>query len=237
MTIRTLAVLMGMSCLLFADDEARQKVQVTHTERADFPSGGWLRFRNSSGELTVEGWDRPDIEIATIKSTTAEYSSRDREKASHELDKVRISVERQGNDLVSTTTSPRGWGLSPGFDMWYNVKVPMNAALAVRHRSGEVHVDNLTSDIQVTVCSGGVTLNLPQGGQYSIDARSGIGGVISDFPGHEKRRPWLFGHRFAQETSAAHRLHLRVGFGDITILKIQDLATPAPALSNDYQKP
>src|ERR1700730_4573864 len=90
--MRTLMVLLGMSCLLSADDEPKQKVQVVHTERTDLPSGGFVLFNDSTGALTMESWDRPDVEITTIKLTKVLYAPRDREKASHELDKVRISI-------------------------------------------------------------------------------------------------------------------------------------------------
>jgi hypothetical protein len=195
-----------------------------------------LRFKNSVGELTVEGWDRPDVEIATIKRTKAEYASRDREKGSRELDRVRIAVERRGDELVITTDFPRHRVLPPssllrpatGFDLEYHVKAPMNARLAVDHDKGEVHVDNLTSDVHATVLNGGITLHLPQQGVYSIDAKSDFGGVTCDFPGHERRRPWLFGHQIVQAAPAGHNLYLRVGFGDITILKIGVPPIPGP---------
>jgi hypothetical protein len=225
--IRRLALVFGMSCLLFADDEPRQKVQTVHTERVDFPSGGLLRLKNSIGEVTVEGWERPDVEIATVKSTKAALASRDREKATHALDRVRISVQRQGAELIVTTVS-RCRGLPPSVELDYHINVPMNARLAVDHGAGEVHVDNLTSDIHVTVRNGGITLQLPQEGKYSIDAKSDFGGVTSDFPGHEKRTRWLLGHQFVQGASATHNLYLRVGFGDITIMKIPRPPTPAP---------
>jgi hypothetical protein len=225
--MRALAVLAGMSCLLLADDEVMQKVQVTHTDKVDFPAGGQLRLKNPTGELTVEGWDRPDVEITTIKSTKDAYASRDREKASRELDKVRISVAPQGGDLVITTDYPHHRRLSParlvgtGFDVEYRIKAPTNARLAVDHATGEVHVYNVASDIHVTVCDGTITLNLPQEGVYDIDAKSEIGEVVSDFPGHGKRTRWLLGHQFVQGGSAAHKLYLRVGFGDIILYKIQ----------------
>jgi hypothetical protein len=215
-----------MSCLLLADDEPRQKVQVVHTERVDFPAGGLLRLKNSIGEVRVEGWERPDVEIATVKSTQVALAPRDREKASHELDQVRISVQRQGQELIVTTEFPRHLGVSRSLDLDYNIKVPMNARLAIDHGIGEVHVDNLTSDIHVTVRNGGVTLQLPPEGKYGIDAKSEFGSVTADFPGHEKRTRWLLGHQFVQGESAAHNLYLRVGFGDITIMKIP----PPPAL-------
>lgn len=233
---QTLTVLFGLSCLLYADDEPKQKVRVVHTERSEFPSGGLLRFKNSIGELTVEGWDRPEVEITTIKSTKALYASRDRQKASDELDRIRISVERRGDELVVATDFPRHRGLPPAsllrpatsFDLEYHIQAPRDARLAVDHDTGEVHVDNLASDIHVTVLNGGITLLLPQEGQYGIDAKSDFGSVTSDFPGSAKRRSWLFGHQFLQGSRAPHQLYLRDGFGDIVILKMRRPPAPAP---------
>jgi hypothetical protein len=218
--MRTLTILFGISCLLTAA-EPKQKVRVEHTERADFPSGGLLRLKNSAGEVTVQGWDRPDVEITTIKTI---YTSGTREKASRDLDKVRISVERRGDELEITTHFPGLASTSRSASLEYHVKAPMSARLAVANKKGEVHVDNLTSDIHVTVHNGGVTLRLPEG-QYNIDARSDLGDVISDFQGNKKRKPWLLGYQFVEATPAAHTLYLRVGFGDIMILKP---STPGP---------
>src|ERR1700722_16860300 len=85
------AAVLGAGCLLSAADapnraEPKQKIEVSKTERVDFPSGGTLRFRNSVGVLTVEAWDRPEVEITTIKSTKSEFDARDRESGTHELD-------------------------------------------------------------------------------------------------------------------------------------------------------
>jgi hypothetical protein len=130
------------------------------------------------------------------------------------LDKVRISVEGRGDELVITTHFPHlnAAGLE------YYIKAPMSASLAVGHKTGEVHVENLTSDIHVTVHNGGITLRLPEG-QYNIDARSDWGDVISDFQGSKKRKLWLLGYQFVQPTAAAHKLYVRACFGDIMILK------------------
>jgi len=224
--MRALGVVLGMSCLLLADDEIPQKVEATHTERVNFPSGGRLQLKNSIGELFVEGWDQPDVEITTIKSTRDAYLSRDRDKESRALDQVRISTAAQGSDLVITTEFPRRrnwltfWRRQPAdyFNLEYRIKVPMNARLEVDQVAGEVHVDNLTADIRAIDRDGLIALNLPPDGQYEIDAKSKLGDVISDFPGHKGRSHW-FGHGFVQGTKAPHNLYLRIRFGDIIIYK------------------
>jgi hypothetical protein len=238
MTMRTLGLLFGISCLVRAEDEFKQKVQMVKTEHVDFPSGGTVRLKNSTGELTIEGWDQPGVEIALNKSTNSAYTSAEREKASHDLDRVQIAVERQGDELIITTDFPRHRGFPPPspvsaarkFDLNYRIKVPRDTRLIVDHDVGEVHFDDVTGDIHATALQGAITLHLPAGGQYAIDAKSDIGSVTSDFPGSAKRRFWLVGHQFTRTSRAPHRLYLRDGFGDIIILKIRKPPTP-PSLS------
>jgi hypothetical protein len=223
----TLAVLLGVGGLLFAQSGSPERVQVVHTERADFPAGGLLQFKNSLGELTVEGWDQPDVEITTIKSTKDVFSAPGREKATRDLDDVRFSVQHLSDGLVIVTDVAPHRKHEAAFDVEYRIKAPMNARLAVEHGNGEVHVDNLTADVRVTVRKGAITLHLPQDAQYGIDAKSNLGDVVSDFPGQGKRLRWRMAHTYVQGAKAAHNLYLRVCFGDILLLKIPPVAMPA----------
>jgi Putative adhesin len=224
--IRILTLLLGVSCLLLADEQSRQKVQVTNTQHLDLPPSGTVTFKNSTGELTIEGWDQPGVEITTVKSTKAAYSSAEREKGSRELEKVQVAAERHGDEVVITTTSPHhGFPVPTDVDLDYRVKVPRAARLVVKHGAGEVHFDDVTGDIHATASKGAITLHVPAGDQYAIDAKSRIGSVTSDFPGSMERR-WLVGHQFVQTSQAPHKLYLRTGFGDVIILKIQKPEAP-----------
>jgi hypothetical protein len=235
---RTFTLILGIACLLLADDETPQKIEVAKTEHADLPSGGTVRFENSTGDLTIEGWDQPGVQISTLKSTKLAYTSgsREREKASRMLDKVKVSEARQGDELVITTEFPRHVRFLPhpsvgdrDFDLEYVVKVPRNAKLIVNHDEGEVHFDEVTGDVRATSIQGTILLHLPQTAQYNIDAKSHLGEVISDFPGTLKRRHWL-SHDFTGKSPAPRRLDLRIGFGDIVILKIRTPPPPAPLI-------
>ncbi len=236
MIMRILTVIgFGTSCLLFAADQPKQKVQVSKIERVDFPSGGTIKLTNSIGVLTVEAWDRPGVEITTIKSTKAAYAINERERGAHELDKVRVVAERHGDELVITTGFPRHGTFPPyplgetNFDLEYRIKAPSSARLIAEHGVGEVNVDGLGGDIQVTLLEGEILLHLSGEGRYSIHAKSNVGNVYSDFPGQEQRRFWLIGHRIMNENSpAAHTLNLRVGCGDIVILKTRVPKPPGP---------
>jgi hypothetical protein len=242
MRIRTsAAIFFGTSCLLFAaeapqQDELTHKVQVSETKRVAFPSGGTLRFRNSVGVLTVEAWDRPDVEITTIKSTKAAIGAGELEKARQTLDKVSVSAEQHGDELVVTTTFPRHrpfrlpYPLSgkTGFNLEYRIKAPASARIVADHTLGEVNIYGVTGDIQVTVAKGQILLHLPEEQKYSIQARCDFGSVNSDFSEPERRTRWLLGHISAETAAAPHKLNLKVGFGDIVILKTRVPKYPGP---------
>jgi putative adhesin len=125
-----------------------------------------------------------------------------------------------------------GYGASRTFksrDDLSLVKAPRNARLIVNHNSGDVHVDELAGTIHVTARHGEITLRLAGEGPRSIDAKSQFGGVISDFPGKGTRRRWLVGHQFVQGSSPdSQDLYLRIGYGDIIIVKASKPQAPPP---------
>jgi hypothetical protein len=239
------AIGLASGCLLYAadaskQDEPKQKVEISKTERFDFPSGGTLRFSNSVGTLTVEAWDRPDVEMTTIKSSKIDLNAHGREKATHSLEGVKVAAERHGDELVITTKFPPHrpfrvpypFSGETGFDLEYRIKAPANARIIVAHTLGEVNIDGLAGDIQVTVAQGQILLHLPGDGKYDIHAHSDFGSVNSDFSEEEKRDWWMLGHRSVDNNAAApHKLNLKVGFGDIVILKTRIPKSPEPAPS------
>jgi len=223
MTAGRLTILgLGIGGLLLATEETGPSVQITNTERLPFPAGGVLHVKSWHGELEVEGWNEPEVELTAVK--TAPFGSD--ESARSKLEKVRIAMERQGQEVTISTTLARGAG-QPALD--YRIRMPRNGRLTVDRGSGEVYVTNLAGDIRATVLQGEISLFLPAEEQYSIDARSKLGSVVSDFSGQSRRTWWLLGHGFsAAPTTAAHKLYLRAGFGDIVVLKDNRPAAPRP---------
>jgi hypothetical protein len=207
-------------------DDVNQKIQVTNTQRQDIAPGEVLHLKNSIGNLTVEGWTRDYVEITTIKSTKAAYASAQRQDGAKMLDTVRIGVARQGGEVQITTEFPqpashaRFFHGVPQFNLEYQIKVPRDARLVVDHGAGEVNVQNLANDIQVTVLhQGQVTLYLSPESKYAIEASAKYGGISSNLPGHVKRSRSRLGQYFKYQTSpASHKMSLKVGSGDILIL-------------------
>jgi hypothetical protein len=219
--------------VLHGADEKSRPGETVRTQRVEFPPGGTLRLKNAIGVLTVEAWDRPEVEITTIVSSK-------NDKPAQDAAKVRVTAERQGNELVVTTEFPRFRPVplpsrNAGLRLEYRIKAPASTSVIDEHHDvGEVNIDGLTANIDVNLLQGEIMLHLPEEARYSIRAKSDFGSVNSDFSEPEKSSRWLVGHRSTKDESAApHRLNLKVGFGDIILLKIRvpkapEALVPAP---------
>jgi hypothetical protein len=209
----TVAFLMLMGPLVGGEGD-KQRVETTNTERVNFAPGGIIRLGNSFGGLTVEGWDRPEVEITVTKSIDHEYEPGKREQAAKRLERVHVKTEQHSDSelAISTITASRKSGVT----LEYEIHAPSNSRWLIHHR-GFVVVSGITGDVEVANRNGDIVLIIPNMSSYSIDARSKMGTVSADVPGttHVK---YLVGERFASAGNASsHRISLRTGFGGITL--------------------
>jgi len=228
----------GVLLPAFGDETSARTVEVVHTERVSFAPGGVIHVSHSFGSVTVEGWDRPEVEITVVKSRGRYYEPEQREQAARGLERVRIVAERQSDsELTISTVAPRKrfpflWGGKGGVKAEYVIHAPHDSRLVIQHGAGYVMVSNMTGDVEATSHSGDILLMLPDSGTYSIDARSKLGTVSSDFAGDAHRR-YLVGSRFASATaSASHRIYLRTRLGGITIKSVPAEAEAAAGTRN-----
>ena len=231
----------GPTPALFAAETQQQVGQTSSTERLSFAPGGIIRFRNSFGDLYVEGWDRSEVEITYIKSVpkielgfikSPEDSYNPPESAASRLERVRVLAERSTpNELaIGTTGSSSNFFAHPlgghgPVTVRYELRVPRNTHLVIQHRGGNILVGNVTGGIDATNRNGDIVLMLPGPGPYAIDARSKMGTVSCDFAGKAHVR-YLVGEKFASTADSRQRIHLRVGFGGITIKDVPSEAAP-----------
>ena len=191
------------------------RVESVTTEKAEFAPGGTIRIEGSTGELNVEGWDEPSVEVTVTRYTWDANSDR----AKRELNRVQVAKPVvSGKELTITTTHKKS--LSVHVD--YRIRVPRDSKLVIHHDTGDVVVYDVGGDIDATAKSGGVVLQVPASGQYAIDAKNKTGGdIYSDFPGKTHYTWVLMGDKLVSDAPAgAHHLHVRVGIGGITIQKM-----------------
>ncbi len=212
--LKTSAVVVLFACLLSGARADTGKVVVETAESAPFASGGAIDILDSFGEVQVEGWDKPDVEIKISKGTGRNATPEEEARARAKLERVKVvSSKKSADRLQIASTVP----FRNNLDLTYRIKVPRETHLTIRHDIGEVKVVNVSGNITVTNRIGEIDLRLPENQEYEIDARSRIGGVDSQFKG-KSSRPFLVGEKLVSGApGAARRIYLRVGIGGIEI--------------------
>ncbi len=224
--MRTSLVIATLLALpLMADDLNKETLNATHTDTFKVPTAGAIRIKNSFGEVDIDGWDRPEVEVTVVRSSQHFYDSAERAEAQRCLEGAQIKAERDGNDVVISTSyipwnGPHGLSRRSEIGLSYRIKAPRASRLIVDHNRGGVNIANMSGDIHATVINGQITLWLSAASEYTIDSQCKIGDVYSDFEGRYRRRH-LLGKEFNRQSPApATNLYLRVRYGDIMILKL-----------------
>jgi hypothetical protein len=216
--------------LLQGEESTKRPMEVSSTEGVSFASGGTIRFEKSFGDLYVEGWDQPRVEMTLIKSFEDYQPPND---ASQRLERVTFTTgHASANELTIGTTIPshrffrHPFGGRGPVTVRYELRVPRESHLVIHHGGGNILIGNVTGNIEATNREGDIVLMLPDPGPYSIDARSKMGTVVSDFAGKAHVR-YFIGERFAgADANAPRKILLRVGFGGITIKEVPPEALP-----------
>jgi hypothetical protein len=99
-----------------------------------------------------------------------------------------------------------------------HLRVPRDSKLVIHYGTSSVFVSDVTGDIEATYSRGDIISMLGDSGSYTIDAKSKFGTVSSDFEGTAHISRYRLGERYATANSpSSRRIHLRMGFGGITI--------------------
>jgi len=205
-----------------------QDVQVVTTDRVDFAAGGTIRILAATGELNIEAWDQPQVEITVTRSAWTADTPAAREKMTRELNLTSVThdvthAKTGAAELVLGTMHKR----SNSIHLDYRIMVPRSSHLVIEHHIGDVMVDGVTGSIDAHTHEGDIMLLLPSTGQYSFDMATKFGGIHSDYPGSWCRND-LTGEKTSQDVPApASRIHLRVGIGGIEIQKLTRAVTAA----------
>src|ERR1700689_993374 len=105
--------LLGATLPVFGEGAIKPPPEKTTTERVDFAPGGTVHIDGSYGDLNVEGWDRPEVEVTVIKTLPYGHKDKQPDQGASDLDRVRIVTEHKSpSELTISTALPRA--VSPG---------------------------------------------------------------------------------------------------------------------------
>jgi hypothetical protein len=203
----------------------KQKARVVDTEQMVFSSGGTIELQDSFGQVSIEGWDRAEVELSVIKTTQRKYSELEMPHAMAELDRILIGTERPSdNHLVITTTFPDRNMTRPlrgksNVDLEYHIRAPRQTRLIVKHDIGEVNVSDIVGDMRLTARIGDISLHLSPEARYAVNAKAKVGEVCSVW-GNSMRDHLIGAQALEPADPPAYELYLRVGVGDISVQKL-----------------
>jgi hypothetical protein len=171
------------------------------------------------GDLRIEGWDEPRVEIEAEKLVRASSEA----KARRLYDQIRIELSGGDKEVRLRTLFPprRPWRLFRGatkLSVNYRIQMPYDANLVVRCVDGDVRVRGIAGHQQIRVSYGDVEVTVPSLDRLrSLEARTFLGYVQSDIRGEEGAG---FGRKVSfRNAEGAQDIKVRVRLGGIYVYR------------------
>jgi len=150
-------------------------------------SFGTLTIDTRMGDIQVESWDQPRLEIEAEKVVEAG----NQKKAGSLYEQVQVVLAGQDKQVVLRTLYPsrRPWRPFRGesrLSVNFHIHMPFDSNLILRCVDGDVRVSGLVGKQEINVNYGDVEINVPSIYRLrSLSARSILGYVQSDLHGEE----------------------------------------------------
>jgi hypothetical protein len=207
-------------CFAVSAFAAKERVELATTDLADVTPASLVRIEGSTGELNIVGWDEPSVQVTMNRYVFAE--PRDKEKALEKLKRIEV-VKKASRGEFTIATAKR----ESGVHVDYQIMVPRASRLVIRHHIGDIVINGVAGDIDAKAGSGDIVVQLPEQEHYAINAKTGFGGVYSEF--NESQRNFV-GRKLIQEASTgdskgtSHKIDLHVDIGGISIQRAETAA-------------
>ncbi len=170
----------------------------THNDAREFAAGGFVHVRMSVGDMHIKRGDTNKISLRyTIKS-----------RRESNVKEATVDFEVHGSDATLEFHAPSGGNTS--FDV--ELEVPQNTNLDVHEKVGDVTVDDVEGDKDLSLGVGDIRVANQRAGYRLVNASTGIGDVNGD--GYGDTSGWL-GKTLKYHGEGKYELRARVGVGDI----------------------
>ena len=208
-------------CLLLLSPASVRADEFTHTSRhaARLFSYGMLIVDTRMGDVRIEGWDEPRVEVEAEKTVRA-GSER---KAEHLFDLIRIDLAGQDKEVRLRTIYP-GRSLRRPFrgesklSVNFRIKMPYDANLTLKCVDGDVRVTGLVSREQLRVNYGDVEIDVPDVYRLrSLDVHTWMGYVQSDLHGLAQDSAGFRQKLFFWSSNGAQEITVRVRMGGVFV--------------------
>jgi hypothetical protein len=160
--------------------------QVSHYGVRMF-SFGTLTIDARMGDIRIEGWDEPRLEIEAEKLVVAGSEK----KAKPLYDRLKVELEGQDKKVLLRTVYPprRPWRPFRGeskLSINFHIHMPYDANLRLKCVDGDVRISGVVGQQYIRVNYGDVEIEIPSVYRLrSLNARSWLGYVQSDLHGED----------------------------------------------------
>ena len=170
----------------------------THSDAREFAAGGFVHVRMSVGDMHIK------------RGNTNKISLRYTIKSRHEsnVKEAKVDFDVHGTDATLEFHAPSGGNTS--FDV--ELEVPQNTNLDVHEKVGDVTVEDVEGDKDLSLGVGDIRVANGRAGYRSVHASTGIGDVDGD--GYGDTSGWL-GKTLKYHGEGKYELRAHVGVGDI----------------------
>ena len=170
----------------------------THTDAREFAGGGLLHVRMSVGDMHIKRGDTNKISLRyTVKS-----------RHEQNVKEARVDFDVHGTDATIEFHAPSGGNTE--FDV--ELEVPRNSNLEVHEKVGDVTVEEVEGDKDLSLGVGDIRVTNERAGYRTVKASTGIGDVNGD--GYGETSGWL-GKTLKYRGEGKYELRAHVGVGDI----------------------
>ncbi|HVS65941.1 MAG TPA: DUF4097 family beta strand repeat-containing protein [Thermoanaerobaculia bacterium] len=198
------SLLLALPLLLVSSSATAATLTRSTIESYELPADGSLELSNANGDIIVVVWDRPEVEVETLRKATATSES----MAQKVIDGLLSEVELSGGHLRIRTRRPESeswtsWFRPASGSIQYVVSLPSSIAVEARSTNGNVTIEGSERRVQARTTNGNVRLRDVAG---EVTASSTNGRVEASLSGA------LDGASLST-TNGRIRLELAAGFG------------------------
>jgi hypothetical protein len=164
--------------------QAEEFSQVSHHTARLF-SYGTLVINSRMGDLRIEGWDEPRVEIEAEKVVRAGSEA----KAKPLYDLIQVRMEGRDKEVRLTTLYPsrklwRPFRDESRLSVNFRIRMPYDSNLKIKCVDGDVRIEGIVGREELLVNYGDVEIDVPHVyGLRSLSAHAWLGYVQSDLQG------------------------------------------------------
>ncbi len=166
----SLVTLLSLSIFILSSSLLAKEIKKTYKKTFQIDPGGSVTIKGDEGYISVESWDKPEVQLTWTKSIWG----KNRKQAEEILEAVEVRINHTGNKLHVKVVEPKNrnnlsfwdlfdpdtWGSrnfrSPVVD--FELLVPHEINLSFSNDEGDVTINSIDGDVDIDVDEGDIEL-------------------------------------------------------------------------------